>query len=248
MEKLAAAADLASRIPSVATSKALYDALSEICEWLDVRFFALSHHVDFAAAPSAVRIHNYPSGWQDWYDAKSLGLSDPIHRASQRTARGFLWREVGDLIAMSRRDEALLDLGREIGLGEGITVPIHVPGEARGSVSFVAEAGRPLPKTAMIWAPLVGAHAFEGARRLMRSFDPRQRPPISVRQRQCIALAARGMSNRQIALTLGIGEQTVMEYLREARGRLGVRTRTELVVNLLDGGELTFTDCRDFGL
>lgn len=245
MPRLAAAAELARRISGVATRKALDDTLAETSEWLGARYFALSQHVDFAASPKALRLHNYPSGWQDWYDAQTLGLSDPIHRASHRTARGFFWREVGDLIAMSRCDEDLLDLGKEIGLGDGVTIPVNVPGEARGSVSFVAAPGTILPDDALICAHAIGVHAFEGARRLHRGFDPRRRPPISLRQRQCIALAARGMSNRKIAITLGISEQTVMEYLREARGRLGVRTRTELVVDLLDGGELCFSDCRD---
>lgn len=245
MPRLSAAQDLARRMRGIATDKALTDALAEICEWLGVRYFALSHHVDFAAAPKALRVHNYPSGWQEWYDAQSLGLSDPIHRACHRTARGFFWSEVGDLIPMSRCDEDLLKLGQQIGLGEGVTIPVHVPGEARGSISFVAEAGAALPADALVCAHSIGAQAFEGARRIQRRLDPRRRPPISLRQRQCIALAARGLSNRAIAATLGISEQTVMEYLREARGRLGVRTRTQLVVDLLDAGELCFADCKD---
>ncbi|MEJ5979133.1 LuxR family transcriptional regulator [Novosphingobium sp. PS1R-30] len=245
MPRLSAAADLARRMLGVTNRHALEDSMTEICELLGARYFAVSHHVDFAAVPKALRMHNYPGGWQDWYDAQSLGLSDPIHRASHRTASAFFWSEVGDIIPMSPCDEELLGLGKQIGLGEGITIPVHIPGEARGSVSFVAEVGSRLHDELIICAHAIGVRAFEGMRRLERDFDPKRRPPISLRQRQCIALAGRGMSNRAIAIKLGISEQTVMEYLREARGRLGVHTRTELVVDLLDGGELCFTDCRD---
>jgi hypothetical protein len=42
---------------------------------------------------------------------------------------------------MSRCDEELLKLGKQIGLGDGVTIPVHVPGEAHGSISFVAKAG-----------------------------------------------------------------------------------------------------------
>ncbi len=246
MPRLKAAAELAHRLSGVATRNALNDTLVEICEWLGVRYFALSHHADFAATPKSLRLHNYPSGWQDWYDAQTLGLSDPIHRACYRSARGFFWREVGDLIPINRGDEELLCLGKQIGLGEGVTIPVHVPGETRGSVSFVAQAGVDLPADALVCAHAIGLQAFDGARRLHRGFDPRARPPISLRQRQCVALAAQGMSNRRIAIKLGISEQTVIEHLREARGRLGLRNRAQLIANLLDGGEICFTDCNDF--
>lgn len=243
MEKLSAAAELASRISTVVTRTALCDGLAEACEWLGVRYFALSHHVDFAAAPKALRLHNYPAGWEDWYDANRLGLSDPIHRASHRRAQGFFWREVPELIPMNRSDQILLDLGKEIGLGDGVTIPVHVPGEATGSCSFVCATGVPLPCDALLWAQAIGAAAFEGARRLQRQSRRQPRPPVSERQRQCVALAGRGMSNGRIAKVLGIGEHTVVEYFREARARFGVRTRTQLVVKLLHGGELCFHDC-----
>lgn len=226
-------------MPSLAT---LRDALDDMCRTMGIRYYALSHHVDFTSAPRAVRIHNYPDGWQEWYDARALGLSDPIHRASQCTAQGFHWRDVPRLIPMSRSDHTLLGHGQRIGLGDGVTIPAHVPGEAKGSCSFVAQAGEALPDNALPWAQMIGMFAFEGARRLLRKRQGSPAPRISERQRQCIALAGRGLSNRQIAHSLGIGQQSVMEHLREARARLGVGTRTELVVSLLMSGELCLDD------
>lgn len=246
MPKLAAAAEFARRLTDVATQKALDDTITEISHWLGARYFAVSQHVDFVSAPQALRLHNYPSGWQDLYDASAYGLTDPIHRACHRTACGFHWRDVGKLVPINRGDERLLSLGQEIGLGEGVTIPVNVPGEARGSVSFVAPAGLALPDDALACAHVVGSQAFECARRLYRRIDPRGRPPISGRMRQCIALAARGLTDHQIAKRLGISVQTVIQHLREARGRLGLRTRAQLIANVLDGGEICFADCHDF--
>jgi LuxR family quorum-sensing system transcriptional regulator CciR len=244
MDTLSAATAFARSISSVVSKEGLGNALAEACTRAGIRYFALSHHVDFATTPQALRLHNYPNGWEEWYDANRLGLSDPIHRASQSTACGFYWRDVQRLIPMNRKDHKVLGLGQEVGLGEGVTIPAHVPGEARGSCSFVTASGEPLPENALLWAQMIGMFAFEGARLLHRRSSGQPRLGVSERQRQCIALAGRGLTDQSIARTLGIGVQSVMEHMREARARLGVGTRTELVVSLLAANELCFDDLK----
>jgi LuxR family quorum-sensing system transcriptional regulator CciR len=57
---------------------------------------------------------------------------------------------------MTRDDMRMFEQGRMQGIGDGFTVPVHVPGEARGTCTFATDPGR----------PLVGTFAFETARRL----------------------------------------------------------------------------------
>jgi LuxR family quorum-sensing system transcriptional regulator CciR len=241
MSAFRAAADFARTISDIRTRQGLSDALAEACERMGIRYFALSHHIDFGRDPLGLRLHNYPEGWEEYYDANGLGLSDPIHRASQFMAGGFLWREVPRIISLLPSDVKLLERGRTIGLGEGVTVPAHVPGEARGSCTFAAAVGQDLPGDVLPWAQSVGIFAFEGARRLVRR-PCANRVRVSDRQRECIALAGRGLSNKQIARLLGIGYETVLEHFREARARLGATNRTELVVILLADGQLCLDD------
>jgi len=242
MDIVSAATEFVRSLSKIVSKTRLHDALGDACGRAGIRYFALSHHVDFVASPLALRLHNYPDGWEEWYDANRLGLSDPIHRASHFTAQGFYWRDVAGIIPLNRSDHRLLGRGQQIGLGDGVTVPAHVPGEARGSCSFVAAAGQRLPENTLLWAQMIGMFAFERARRLQRRARGQSWPRISERQRQCITLAGRGFSNRKIACKLGIGEQSVMEHMREARARLGVCTRTELVVSLLAAGEICLTE------
>lgn len=242
MKIVSIAAELAADMASAVSSDGLFEALSGACDRIGVRYFALSHHVDFAASPGALRLHNYPEGWQEWYDGRRMALSDPIHRASQFTAAGFLWEDVPQIIPLSQADRRLLRRGREIGLGKGVTVPANVPGEAHGSCTFVSAAGADLPGNALLWAQALGMCAFEIARRLHRQARNIPFPRISDRQRECIALAGRGLSDRRIADNLGIGEQSVKEHMREARARLGVTTRTQLVVSLLFARQICLDD------
>lgn len=236
------AREFIDQVSNISTRRALEDALADACARIGLRYFAVSHHVDFSVHSTALRIHNYPGHWAEWYDEHRLGVSDPIHRASQMIANGFTWDEVPRLIAMTASDHALLERSRKMGFGNGVTVPAHVPGERRGSCTFVSAAGEQLPPDALIWAQTVGLFAFQAARRI---FSPRLNtrwPRISDRQRDCILLAGRGVRNAEIAVALGIGQQTVLEHLREARARHGVRSRTELVVNLLASGSLCLDD------
>ena len=118
------------------TEADLADALGEITRDLGFRFFALTHHVDVRRSSAAIRIHNYPAGWAEWFDEQSLGATDPVHRASNITSVGFAWSTLPQMIALTPEDRRVLELARGHGIGEGYTVPAHVPGEAHGSCSF----------------------------------------------------------------------------------------------------------------
>jgi len=241
MEMLSVAMDWANRIAAAPSTAALSDALAEASEWLGARYFALSHHVDFAAMPKGLRLHNYPEGWEAFYDQRRLALSDPIHRASHRMVKGFYWNDLSQIIRMDRADNQMLRLGEQIGLGEGVTVPMHVPGEARGSCTFVSEIGTRLPHHALFLAQAIGSHAFDQLRWLQNDGTARL-PRLSKRMRQCAALAGRGFSNLEISLHLGISLPTVLDYLHEAFARIGVGSRTELAIALLKTGDLSYDD------
>ena len=84
------------------TESELADALSVVARELGFTYFALTHHVDIRRAPQpAIRLHNYPRDWVEYYDDNSLGVSDPVHRASHVTSVGFAWSEIPRMIAMT---------------------------------------------------------------------------------------------------------------------------------------------------
>jgi DNA-binding NarL/FixJ family response regulator len=59
---------------------------------------------------------------------------------------------------------------------------------------------------------------------------------LTKRQISCVGLISRGFSDQQIAELLQISAETVKEHVSEARLRLGVRRRTELVYKLTRAG------------
>jgi LuxR family quorum-sensing system transcriptional regulator CciR len=227
----------------------LGDALRVMTGELGFQYFALTHHVDVAAAGGkAIRLHNYPDRWADYYDAHALAVSDPVHRASHVTSIGFRWSKISQMIPLTPGDRRVLRLGCEQGIGDGFTVPAHVPGEARGSCSFASEAGRPVCEAMLPEAQLAGAFAFEAARRLWSRrghFDAGSDPLLTDRQRDCLLWVARGKSDWEIAQILSISEETVARHVKQACARYGVNKRTLLAMRTLFDGTLSFTDiCR----
>jgi LuxR family quorum-sensing system transcriptional regulator CciR len=229
-------------IREVETEEALAGAIADVALDLGFRYFALTHHVDVRRSSEAIRIHNYPDGWAEWFDEQSLGATDPVHRASNITSVGFAWSKLPDMIALTPMDRRVLELARREGIGEGFTVPAHVPGEAHGSCSFACVPGERFADEHQALLQLVGAFAFEAARRMRRTrFSP---GPIQLtdRQRDCVMWAARGKSDWEIAKVLGISEATVGEHLRHAYERYGVGKRTLVAIHALFDGTIGFLD------
>ncbi|HEV2593690.1 MAG TPA: LuxR family transcriptional regulator [Sphingomicrobium sp.] len=219
----------------------LGEALNAVTFDLGCRYYALTHHVDALQSSGAVRIHNYPDRWAEWFDAQSLGTSDPVRRASSLTSIGFSWSRLPDLINLTARDRHILELAVKQGIGEGFTVPAHVPGEAQGSCSFACASGESFPEHHVPLLQLAGEFAFEAARRLRRP-APQEPVRLTDRQRECVIWTARGKSDWEIAMILGISEETVAEHLRHARERYGVGKRTLVAIHALFDGHIGFLD------
>lgn len=232
-------------VSATSTEVELSDALSIVARELGFTYFALTHHVDIRRAPQpAIRLLNYPEEWVQYYDDNSLGVSDPVHRASHVTSVGFAWSDIPRMIALTPRDHEILARGGAQGIGDGFTIPANVPGETHGSCSFANPKGKSISEEQLPMAQLVGAFAFEAARRLWRVRSPEAvtQPKLTDRQRECILWVARGKSDWEISRILGIEHETVVRHIKLARERYGVAKRTMLAVHALFDGSISFTD------
>lgn len=237
-----AAERIAADFMQVVTMHDLDSVLVDICGHLGCDYFALSHHVDFLGSPdTGLRVHNYPEDWARWFDARRLGLNDPVHRASQRTASAFVWRDMTRLVTLAPADRQVLARARHHGIGDGLTVPAHVPGDAHGSCSFAWGKGGAPEARALVFAQSIANFAFEAARRLHGPpAQPRRR--LTDRQRECLLWAARGKTDWEIGRIVGLRHLTVVEHIRNARARYDAATRGLLIVRALFDGTLHFSE------
>jgi LuxR family quorum-sensing system transcriptional regulator CciR len=97
----------------------------------------------------------------------------------------------------------------------------------------------------MAAAELIGAHAFDAARRLASLAGPVLRPHLSPREIQCLRLVAAGQTDWEISVILGISVETARQYVKHARRTYRVLSRTQLVVLGLRDDWLSFEEALD---
>lgn len=240
--------DYVAAVRQIESVSALENTTETAVQALGFDYFAILHHLelDYPGAPPGkgqVRFSNYPQVWREAIQQHRLIGVDPVLAASQRTAHGFLWSDVPDMISLSPRQRDVLALAACAGMGEGYTIPVHIPGEYVGSSSFGVRKGKSLSPQALPLLHYMGGFAFEAGRRLACKRLPQaEHAKLTDRQTDCIILAARGCSARAAAKALGIKQDTVQKHLEDAKRRVGVQTTTQLVVRSLFDGRITFSD------
>ena len=236
----------ANRVSDIQSLRSL---LEDTVRSLGFDYFALLHHVDLSRRTSDyVRLVQYPQAWKEQSLSQHYYSDDPILAVSQKSVTPFLWTEVPRLLALTPRQEEILNHAQLAGMGDGVTVPINIPGEFSGSCSFCMRLGREIPIASLPTAQYLGCFAFQAARRVIE-MNSKTSPALeeaqlrlSPRQLDCVILAGRGKSDRDVGQLLGISGQTVHQHIEEAKRRYNVATRQQLIVRALFDSQITFAD------
>ncbi|WP_233998080.1 LuxR family transcriptional regulator [Erythrobacter sp. QSSC1-22B] len=187
-------------------------------------------------------VHDYPEEWAKVYDGFGLAGKDPVRRACDKSFIGFAWETLEQLTPLTRGDRQMLAIGRECGIGDGFTIPRHLPGLARGTCTFAVCPDRDLPRPQLAIAEMAGTLALNCALALGPAHQDEAAPVLTDRQRECLVWVARGKTSAEIAIILGIGTETVVQHLKMARERYQVHCKQSLVVAALFDGLIGFAD------
>ncbi|WP_336967757.1 helix-turn-helix transcriptional regulator [Sphingobium aromaticiconvertens] len=221
--------------------------MEAIARELGFLHYALIHHDDLRAQRwDRVDLKDYPTAITEHLIGRQRYRRDPVIRGCIFADSAFLWSDLSRIIKLDRQDRASLEMGAREGLNEGITLPYVRLGDCMGSCTF---AGMRRPEHGPRYlgaAQMIGIFAFQSARRLIlgeREIVPPQ-PKLHPRPRDCVTLAGRGYSNKEIARALSLTPRTVDGYLTEARHLFNAHDRTELVVSAVLAGEIGLHELR----
>lgn len=237
-------------VGSAATLDDLLQVMVESARKVGFEFAAVARHVHVQSGVLQPDIlNNYPQAWQDLFNRRQYSLSSPILAACQRRGGAIRWTDLESIIPLTRIQREYLEGSRRLGLASGCTVASHMPDMPTVSTHFVVRDNGPLTARMFMLAILLGTAAGQQARALWQAQLPDAAADVaerlSPRQVDCIKLVARGMTSWEIATVLGISDQTVSEYLTDARRRLVVANRAQLVLKALKQGYFTLDDVTD---
>jgi DNA-binding CsgD family transcriptional regulator len=244
---LALTSSVVDALRKTGESADLVTLMEAVSREMGFRHYALIHHDDLRGSRlDRVDVKDYPAAITDHLIGQHRYRRDPVIRGCIYADGAFLWSELHRIICLDRRDFTSFELGAREGLNEGITVPYVRLGDRLGSCTF---AGMRHPERGPLYlgaAQMIGIFAFQSARRLVLGEMPvvSASPKLQPRPRDCVILAGRGLSNKEIARTLGLAPRTVDGYLTQTRRLFGAHDRTELVVSAVLAGEVGLDELR----
>lgn len=101
----------------------------------------------------------------------------------------------------------------------------------------LAQAVRAVAEGESVLHPAIAAKVFKRYTRSDQAVDE-EIEPLTDRESEVLAIAARGLSNKMIARELSLSDRTVQVHLSNIFGKLGVASRTEAVITALRRGLL----------
>ncbi len=182
-------------------------------------------------APSR-RFVEFRRVWQE----RQYRLNSPVYLACRTEHLPFVWRADQYAPATTRSDGAKkksLEFVKAYGVLGGICVPIHAPRGRVGCLHFIDRKGADLEqclathRSALV---LAGFYLMNmGAVQTNQMAVDTAISHLTRREIDCVTLAGRGLTDKQIAKELGFGPGTARFHIDNAIRKLNAQTRVQAV-------------------
>lgn len=183
-------------------------------------------------------VSGYPKEWRARYDEAGYMMIDPVLARGATTIVPFGWDELLSTTPAARK---LFSEAAGYGLNHGLTVPMHCINGEFGLMSLARREPLPVGEARvqlMHRAMWLCANLQEKMRHIVLQTESAAASKLSGRERECLGLAAQGMSAPRISTQLGIAPSTVVFHLNSAERKLGVRNRGQAIARAVGLGAI----------
>lgn len=185
-----------------------------------------------------------PLEWVTRYDQRAYVECDPRVLYSFESALPLVWDQRSER-GRNQKTDQFLDDALAHGVGSGVAFSIHCGFSARVLVALnsvaptISEERRAAISSSLGEMIVFGQYFHEVFVRgvVQKGLAPlSQGAPLSPRERQCLQLAANGMTSIDIGFKLGIAERTANFHFSNIVSKLGVLNRREAVAKAVAKG------------
>lgn len=205
----------------------LQKAFLEALHPFEVSKFALATFRTSAQKASLDLTHTYEQEWVDHYLARQYQVFDPVFLSLKTLWKPKVWDYSSDT-KMSDKQRTLLKEASDFNLCSGITLPLT--DLASGSRSFLTFIGKShllrSSKSSQTLAWL--GRLFYEKKASLDKAEVLSR--LSQREREVLDLKAQGHVVKTIAHRLSLSEHTVIDYLKQAKLKLGCLSLDQTLV------------------
>lgn len=185
---------------------------------------------------------NYPDGWHEHYSEQGFVNKDPVIAEAQRTIVPLNWR---DLLADNRRlnhERQVIEEARDFGMLNGITIPIHGPSTDFATLTVASdhngERFRALFEECRYDLHLISLYFHDAVVKKILAREREPVRPLSPREKECLLWTAQGKTSDEIAMIVGISQQTVVFHLKNAMRKFNVYSKHHAVVKAIVTGAI----------
>lgn len=210
-------------------------------------FDSFEYGVSTSARPDRLAANHFFSTVPQWtlhYGRKGYVESDPRVFLTCRSSLPILWDQ-GNVRGLGPRVDAFLDDARAHGIASGVSFMWRGPFDAHHVVALNAcvelydDIRRNWIMRNLSEIALFGRYFHEIF--MARALPFRERAevhtdPLSTRERECLALAANGMTTKDISHKLDISSRTVQFHFEKIYTKLRASNRQEAVARAVQSG------------
>ncbi|MBT6442770.1 MAG: LuxR family transcriptional regulator [Alphaproteobacteria bacterium] len=190
--------------------------------------------------PLKLNVRNFPAGWEREWEA--FGSFDPYYRACFEGTLPIDWTDIQGREHLHPLERQAWRYLADMGLGNGCTIPVHLPGGRFAVVSAILE------RSDRDWEGLLDdtrdtlfqlTHLFhetiqkKGFEKLLK---PSQRARLSPRERECLTWSAAGKTSPEIAVIIDRSVETVRLHLKNTNRKLGASNRAHAIAKAMQLG------------
>jgi LuxR family transcriptional regulator, quorum-sensing system regulator BjaR1 len=199
--------------------------------------------VDSAASPS-VLVSAAPRDFIADFDARGYTQYNPLWRQAEVSPVPFTAVETRNRRISEQEHEVLVHIHDKLDLNDGYIVPVRDDAGNKGAVMFGGNSPKqdPLHQSVL---NVLGHCIYGRLNDIMKAFAGLMEIPgaevaqvLTTRERECLQWVARGKTDFEIGIILGISARTARFHIENSKRKLGVASRVQAVTLAMRSGSI----------